>query len=329
MAAVALLGAGSLAACSYSPPGPPVEQAVAIGVDAPRVTLLNPGTGAKRVLNYQDIGTEHSATVEVSEGFAQDIVAQEKVAGFTASPETFNTTLPLEFSVDEASEPAEGQAPATRNVFLTVGEPGFSGPEDLSSAAGFQFGWRAADSGQVSSVRLAAPQAAGDKARALTEQAIMAVLAAPVVFPAEEVGAGAQWTVESRVAGQSTMLRTTTYTITSLDDSGVDLAVRIEERPSLGALSLEGLGPVGVGPDASGAEGSGSAGSAQSADAPSGTLNVLESTTRSTGSLRVSFTSPLPTGQVETTTRVVYGQEDTQARVLQTTQLALDFADAS
>src|SRR5699024_12440796 len=80
------------------------------------------------------------------------------------------------------------------------------------SGDGFQFGWRADDAGQVSSLRLAAPQSANDDARSILEQAIVELTSMPIVFPEEEIGEGAIWTLDSRTSGESTLLQTTTYT---------------------------------------------------------------------------------------------------------------------
>ena len=59
-----------LTGCSYEPPGPAVEQAVAAPVDAARVTVEDAGSGDKRVLTFDDIDSEQDLKFELTEGFA-------------------------------------------------------------------------------------------------------------------------------------------------------------------------------------------------------------------------------------------------------------------
>ena len=313
VAVLSVLLTGALAGCNYEAPGPAVEQAVGSDVDAPRVTVKDAGTGDKRVLAYADIGKEQAVTVDVTSGFAQDVVKADRAADFeTSSLDEKTTTLPLKGSVEEASEATDGQAEASRNVFFTVGVPEYSGNVRIDSAEGFQFGWRAVDSGQMSSLRLAAPQEGTDEARALAETAISTLVSLPVVFPDEEIGAGATWTVESRVVGGSPLLQTVTYTVDALTDTGAQLSVDVDQRPSLGALSLDAA--------------------TQPSDAPStasaGTLDVRSSDSQASGKLTVDLSQPLPVaGDVDVMTRVVYGQDGgEQPAVVQTTKTGLKFS---
>jgi hypothetical protein len=56
-------------------------------------------------------------------------------------------------------------------------------------------------------------------------------------------------------------------------------------------------------------------------------LEVLESTTESRGELTVDLTKPLPTaGDVQYTTTVVYGSNESEARVVQTSGSVLSFS---
>lgn len=313
VAVLSVLLVGALAGCNYEAPGPAVEQAVGSDVDAPRVTVKDAGTGDKRVLAYADIGKEQAVTVDITSGFAQDVVKADRATNFeTSHLDEKTTTLPLKGSVEEASEATDGQAEATRNVFFTVGVPEYSGNVQIASAEGFQFGWRAVDSGQMSSLRLAAPQEGTDEARALAETAISTLVSLPVVFPDEEIGAGATWTVESRVAGGSPLLQTVTYTVDALTDTGAQLSIDVDQRPSLGALSLDAA--------------------TQPSDAPStasaGTLDVRSSDSQASGKLTVDLSQPLPVaGDVDVMTRVVYGQDGgAQPAVVQTTKTGLKFS---
>ena len=295
---------GALAGCSYSQPAKPVEEPVGLPLDAPRVTVLSPGDGSGRVLAYQDLDSEQSLTYRVATGFTQEL-RQDGSEG--AAPEATDTvTLPLQASVEAATENVEGQLPASRNAFVTVGKPEAS-HTDVASAEGFQFGWRGTDTGQMNSLRLAAPQAATDEARSTVERAITSLTSLPIVFPEEEIGPGAEWTVESRVTGESTLLQTTTYTLDKLEGDVATLGVSVEQRPSLGALSFDG------------------------ADAPDELqgkeLTVLDTSTQSEGTVTVDLTKPLPTtGDVSITTLISYGAEGSDLRVMQSSATEMEFS---
>ncbi len=187
---------------------------------------------------------------------------------------------------------------------MTLSSPTYSGTDALNveSGDGFQFGWRADDAGQVSSLRLAAPQSANDDARSILEQAIVELTSMPIVFPEEEIGEGAVWTLDSRTSGESTLLQTTTYTLEELTDTGAELSVDISQRPALGALTME----------------------------DGGELEVLDSTTRSSGNLSIDFSQPLPIrGDIDIATRVTYGTEESEIRVLQSTNTRMQFSPAA
>ena len=293
-----------LTGCSYEPPGPAVEQAVAAPVDAARVTVKDAGSGDKRVLSYEDVNTEQNSHFELTEGFSQDVVEKSVAENFeSGAPEEATTAFDLRAEVSEATDDPE-QTPATRNAFMTLSSPTYSGTDALNveSGDGFQFGWRADDAGQVSSLRLAAPQSANDDARSILEQAIVELTSMPIVFPEEEIGEGAVWTLDSRTSGESTLLQTTTYTLEELTDTGAELSVDISQRPALGALTME----------------------------DGGELEVLDSTTRSSGNLSIVFSQPLPIrGDIDIATRVTYGTEESEIRVLQSTNTRMQFSPAA
>ncbi|WP_313549341.1 hypothetical protein [Corynebacterium sp.] len=293
-----------LTGCSYEPPGPAVEQAVAAPVDAARVTVEDAGSGDKRVLTFDDIDSEQDLKFELTEGFAQDVVDANAPTDFESSaPEESTTSFDLNAEVSEASDDPE-QTPATRNAFMTLSNPTYSGTDALNveSGDGFQFGWRADDAGQVSSLRLAAPQAANDDARSILEQAIVELTSMPIVFPDEEIGEGAVWTLDSRTSGDSTLLQTTTYTLENLTETGAELSLDISQRPALGALSME----------------------------DGGELEVMDTETRSSGNLTIDFSQPLPTsGNIDIATRVTYGTQESEIRVLQSTNTRMQFSPAT
>lgn len=219
-------------------------------------------------------------------------------------------TLPVEAEIEPAEEPeGENEVPADREVQIRVGTPSHSDSslnEDLAGTAGFLMGLRGNNNGQTTTVHLAAPVDASDEGRAATESALMKMISVPVVFPDEAIGPGAVWSVDSRVTGEATLLQTTTYTLNEIAGDQLDLDVSVTQRPALGALSLEGQSGV--------------------PEDETGTLNVLNSNTTSQGSLTVDLNQPLPTaGRISYTTRVVYGGEDSDVRVLQDSTSVLDF----
>ncbi|MEY8209628.1 hypothetical protein [Corynebacterium sp. MNWGS58] len=306
---------------------PATENAVGLPIDAPRIEVASTGEGERAVLAYDDVDAEQAVDIEVTEGFEQFVVRNEQLV--TAAPDTgagadttqgpgaddsVTTTLPVAGSVlvPEGFEDSTPGADAARHVDFRVRDPQISDTglaEQIASADGFGFGWLAEPNGQLATLLLAAPQQAGDEARAIVEQSITKLVSAPVIFPEEAVGVGARWSVDSRVTGESTMLQTTTFEITELADDTVELDISIEQRPALGALSLEGL---------AGAEGF--------AD---DTLNVTSSNTRSHGSLTVDLRKPLPVaGELDYTTRVVYGTDGSDASVVQDSSTRLRFTTA-
>lgn len=318
----------TLAGCSEAgeEAGPEVESAVGLPVDPARVTVQSTGTGPGQVLAFRDAGDtedteddgapQQEVTVEVADGFNQSLMQADAVdMQAPAGGDVAITTLPLSGGTAVAEEieddPESGEAvrPATRDVELRLDRPSHSDLdliEDVHSAEGFLLGWRGEDDGSVSTVRLAAPTGATDEGRAVTEEALMTLLSMPVIFPEEAVGPGATWSVDSRVAGESTLLQTATFTLLSVEGDRVELNVDVQQRPALGALNFEGQ---------PGAE-----------EMAGETLNVLNSNTTSEGSLTVDLTKPLPVeGRVAYTTRVVYGGEGSDVRVVQDSTRALTF----
>lgn len=306
-AATALTLTTGLVACTTERPDPSIEPAVGLPVDAARVTVQSAGTG-ERVLTYGDVDAEEqSLEVEVADGMEQTVMQAAAVdVQAPAGGDVQRITLPLTGGTTAAAQDdqeTEGE-PATRDVEFRLGQPSGTDLEmtdDIRSAEGFLLGWDGHDDGRVSTVYLAAPREATDEGRARIEQAMMKLLSLPVVFPEEAIGPGATWSVDSRVTGESTLLQTTTYTLTALEGDRVELDVDVQQRPAIGALTLE----------------------------DGGSLNVLNSNTTTEGSLTVDLDNPLPVdGRVSYTTRVVYGGADSDVRVVQDTTTSLAFNDS-
>lgn len=292
---------------------PATEQAVGLPIDPPRIEVVSTGEGERVALAYDDVDAEQAVDVEVSEGFEQLVMRNEQLV--TEAPqagEMVTTTLPVAGSVlvPEGFDESTPGADSARHVDFRVRDPKISGDSaEIASADGFGFGWLAESNGQLNTLLLAAPERASDEARAIMEQSLTKLVSTPVIFPEEPVGVGAEWSVDSRVAGEATMLQTTTFTVTEISGDEVTLDVAVEQRPALGALSLEGqAGADGFADD---------------------TLNVTSTDTRSTGSLTVDVHKPLPvSGELDFTTRVVYGTESGEASVVQDSSTHLRFTSA-
>lgn len=308
MTATALLLTGCLST-EEEPEGPEVEESVDLQVDPARVMLQSAGQGPGQLLEFTDLDTApQETTIEVSEGFEQTLAPSDIVD--VAAPDgseipTETVTLPLSATTEPADEPeGEIEQPADREITWRLGMPTHSGAA-VSSTEGFELGMRSDANGQVSTVGFAAPVDATDEARAALEEALRKVLSLPVVFPGEPVGPGAVWSVDSRVTGDANLLQTTTYTLNAFDGEQAELDVSVTQRPALGALSLEGQPGAPEDP---------------------GTLDVLNSNTASSGSLTVELSNPLPTaGQIDYTTRVVYGSEASDVQVVQDSTSTLSF----
>ncbi|QDZ42906.1 DUF6263 family protein [Corynebacterium sp. sy039] len=283
-----------------------VDSPVGAEVDPVKITMLSSGTSSTnaKVLRYLDLANgetdKQKLTLEISEGFAQSVVNNDAVdpqAPAGGEVTTLTSSLEAETITPENSD-------SKRSVSLSITDSSsdnLADNQDLDTTQGFRFGWFASDAGQISSVNLAAPSKATDAGRSIIEQYYMKLVPFTVVFPADPISVGGSWKVESRVANDSTMLQTTTYTVTDLVADTVHLDVSVEQRPVLGALSL----PI---------------------DDQTRSLTVLSSTTTSQGKIVVDLHKPLPvSGDIGFTTRVVYGEESTQTRVVQDSTQAISF----
>lgn len=312
--AATVAAAGSLVACVDTPgPTTPLEQAVGVSVDAPRVELIDAGD-ATSVLSFSDVDNDaHSLDVAISTGIAQNIEDQAALdvtppPGSAAADQT--VTLTLTGQTNEASEATEGQIEATRSPEYVVDHATSTDPsinEELNSVADFRFGWRAIDSGVISTLFFSAPEEANDDARLAVESALMTLIGNLPVFPEEEIGEGASWSVDTRLADDSAMLQTTTYTVTAIEGDEVELDVQVFQRPSIIELSLAGM---------LGAE-----------NLEDESLTVTSSETSSSGTITVDLSRGLPVaGSVDLTTRVVYSGSAAEA-IIQDTSTRLEFQE--
>lgn len=281
--ALLLAAALPLSACSNEPSAPEVEQAVGATVDAPKITLLSPGAQPGTRLRYhdQDVQADQMVEVALATGFSQELKRADAVSPKAPAG---GSVVTLKAQAKASTQRNDEGARSVTSTLTNMRYDDLAQADDATSAEGFQVGWFANDAGQLSSVNFAAPQEATEQGRALAEHHARALVSSAVVFPEEALGVGASWTVETRVTGPATMLRTTKYTIDAIEGDRVQLHASIDERPTLGAIEQEGV-----------------------------RLSVLSSASTSDAKLTVDLGKPLPVeGAVQATTRVVYGpQEET------------------
>lgn len=286
-----------------------VEQAVAMQVDAAKVTVSQPGSQPQSVLAFSaptgdDEPEPRTTTVTVGSGLDQHVAeaaAVKATAPDAPSGPVERVTLPLSTQVvqptDEERDAAASDPAPERAVKIRVA--------DGAPAAGFATRWVQARSGQVQSVTMAAPVDAADKDRSTTEKALMTVLSMPVIFPDQPIGPGATWTVEARVTGESALLQTTSFTLMEAPRDGqVKVQVSVSQRPTIGALDI----------------------GAALGDEKAGSLEVLSSSTTGGGVLTVDTAGGVPvSGAVSFVTRVVYGHDGSPTRVVQDAATSLEY----
>ncbi|MCL0245011.1 hypothetical protein JIM95_002430 [Corynebacterium sp. CCM 8835] len=338
MLCVAAAAATALVACSGGDGTP--EQAtrsggrtsgdtVRIDLDPPRVTLLDPGS-AQQVLSY-GVPDADAPTQELPVRFGGGFTTLvDSGTGTQPHPSAEPDGLPV-LNIDakatvravDGVEVTAGETGATRQVTVIAGSPRFSGdattlrsgenPDvdwdaELAGADGFTVSYATTPSGKPVTMSLHAPDSASDTGRAGMESRLGNLVTLAVVFPDEPVGTGARWTVESRITGSTTMLQTVTYTLTELDGRRVGLDVEVDQRPSIGALSLDALAPQG------------------DSDGAAGELRVESAETSSAGHLEIDLDDPLPrAGGIAFTTRIIYAGDGSDVRVVQDSHSAIHF----
>lgn len=223
-----------------------LDNAVGATIDQPRVTLKEPGQDPK-VVRFDVANVDTSRVLVTATAFAQEVGG--------------DPSLP-------APDSGERELKVNRERQVLH----FVMPD------GFRATWMDVDdTGRYSAVAFRAPEDAPDEQRVADEKAMKLLMAMPVILPTDAVGVGGSWSVDSRVAGDSTLLQTTTYTVTAMDDEGMDVDVAVVQRPAVTSVGDE--------------------------------LDVLDSSSESSGSMRIDFAQPVPRWMsVDVSTRVVYGK---------------------
>jgi len=285
---VALGSTLGLSGCVSSDDEPDRTAPVESTVDGVAVKLLDDGTSPTDPLAWFADDGEQKTTYSVSQGLGQHTVGGDAQGTADGELPYSEVTMELPLTATAATDEGDGLA-----ATVTAGTPTGDNDDrndDIASAEGFRMVQKYSDDGRVSSRSFAAPEGASDSARASVEQGFTLMTDLPLVFPEEAVGEGARWTVTGQVSDSGSgvpMRQTVTYTIASRNGSQVNLDVDIERTPTVKQMA---------GTD----------------------LEVMDSTTESTGSLTLDLRRPLPvSGSVKTTTEITYGQPESPVTVVQ------------
>lgn len=285
---VALGSTLGLSGCVSSDDEPDRTAPVESTVEGVAVKLLDAGTSPTDPLAWFADDGEQKTTYSVSQGLGQHTVGGDAQGTADGELPYSEVTMELPLTATAATDEGDGLA-----ATVTAGTPTGDNDDrndDIASAEGFRMVQKYSDDGKVISRSFAAPEGASDSARASVEQGFTLMTDLPLVFPEEAVGEGARWTVTGQVSDSGSgvsMRQTVTYTIASRNGSQVNLDVDIERTPTVKQMA---------GTD----------------------LEVMDSTTESTGSLTLDLRRPLPvSGSVKTTTEITYGQPDSPVTVVQ------------
>ena len=146
----------ALTACS-SAEDDPVAGVPAFPIDAPSVTLVNPGENPEEVRYSPD--AEWDTAVAVSAGVDQHVAApgEAEVADAPAGGNVNKTTLPLTVTAGEAPAPEGEEEDADSRIDLVVGSGKHSDldiGQDVAASEGFRMSWRTDDTGRISTLKL-------------------------------------------------------------------------------------------------------------------------------------------------------------------------------
>lgn len=297
----------ALTACGAEEPDPFAE-IPEFAVEAPVIQVLSQGQDPQK-WEYASGGSASAEDakpqrVSLSRAITQHPAAQEGSEPVVAREHERDTvTFALSTHTFEDSD-----SDAPRQVDLVAESIEHSDLEvqnRLASNEGFQMRWHTDPQGAISAVQLLPAVDSDEEGRAIAERNLLELLSWQVVFPEEPVGVGGSWKVEQRGIGTSDMLRTTTYTLESAQDTTLELKVDVQERPLKRSITIDN----------------------EVAGVLNGTtLRVVSNTTHSEGTLKVDLHAPLPVGgSVLTATRLVYGSDEADTRVAQDTTSVVDY----
>jgi hypothetical protein len=281
--AALLLGAGVLTACSSDD-----EESNEAPADAPvsgvSVTVDDPGENPSEPLAWFDDSDEgQDTTFRATRGLEQKTNGGTDVEELPYSEVTMDIPLSVSTSTDGENLDAE----------VTAGRPSGDNTDrndDIASAEGFTMNQTYGQDGRVDSRGFTAPEGASDSARASVEQSFTQMTDIPIVFPGDDLGVGAKWTVTGQVEDNISMRQSVTYTLTKREGSNIELDVSLERTPSVRQL-------------------------------PGTDLQVVDSSSESGGNISVDLRRPVPvSGSIDTSTTVTYGEPESDVTVIQTSR---------
>lgn len=285
-AAAVLLGLGGLTACSSDEEEQATEAPSDVPVAGVSVDVLDPGEGSTSPLTWFSDDSEQQTTFHATRGLEQTTEGAGESEDAEQVPyEERTMEIPLTLSTSTDGEELESEVVAGKPTGDNTDRN-----EDIATAEGFTMSQSFGQDGRVSSRNFTAPDTATDSARASVEQSFTQMTDLPLVFPTEELGTGAKWTVASQVDDSISMRQTVTYTLVKREGSRIELDVDIDRTPSVRQM-------------------------------PGTDLQVVDSSSDSDGRITVDLRRPVPvSGMVETSTTVTYGEPDSDVTVVQTSR---------
>ncbi|MDN6283962.1 MAG: hypothetical protein L0J74_02170 [Corynebacterium sp.] len=280
-ATAVLLGLGGLTACSSD--DEPTEAPADVPVPGVAVTVLDAGEGEASPLVWFNDDTEQETTFHATRGLEQSTQGAPEEDDIPYEERTME--IPLTVSTDTDGEDLD----ATVVAGLPTGD-NTDRNDDIATAEGFTMTQSYGQDGRVSSRSFSSPESASGSARASVEQSFTQMTDLPLVFPTEELGEGARWTVSSQVDDSISMRQTVTYTLMKREGSQIELDIDIDRTPSVRQL-------------------------------PGTDLQVVDSASDSGGRVTVDLRRPVPvSGMIETSTTVTFGEPDSDISVVQTSR---------
>ncbi|MGJ0183271.1 hypothetical protein [Corynebacterium glyciniphilum] len=283
-----LLTGSVLTACSSDDDASP-EAPVDAPVSGVSVTVDDTGDAPREPLVWFSDPGEKETVFRATQGWGQTTEGDDDEEGEDDLP---YDDVTMEVPVSASSSTDGNELEATVVAGRPTGD-NTDGNDDLATAEGFTMNQKYNQDGRVTSRGFSAPEGASDAARSNVERSFTQMTDIPVVFPADDLGVGARWTVTGQVDDQMlgvSMRQGVTYTLLSREGSRIELDVDVERTPSVQRMS---------GSD----------------------LTVTDSSSESNGNITVDLRRPVPvSGMIETTTSVTYGETDSAVTVVQTSR---------
>ncbi len=217
------------AGTSSGPEGDDAEPAATNEVTVPippvQTHVLNTGSEPRiRLAPNAASGTQQNVTLHTENGVRQQVDSQPE--------QDFSTpgvTMPL------AATSNDGGAD------LLLGRISCPDPDleqALAAAEGSHAGLTISPNGAITALQITPANEASDSARQAVEQAFYQAVYHTVVFPDDELGTGAVWTIEQQISGGVTLDQVTTATLLARDGDRLTIAVDVRQTPRSNVWNL-------------------------------------------------------------------------------------------